>query len=293
MKTIQPNRAADPDGSSDAEPADVAVTPQRGAARSTEFGHLAPLFDELARSDTSESHRQHLREQLVCGYLSVAEHIARRFAQRGMPLEDLRQVARLGLVNAVDRFDPERGKDFLSFAVPTITGEVRRHFRDHGWVVRVPRRLQELRGSINQAVGKLSQATGRAPTARELAEHLGTTVDEVQEAFHLGTAYSPSSLEHLARTDEEEESTTSIAHLVGANDERFGTVDDQSELARGLARLPERERTIVGMRFLENMTQTQIAERMRISQMHVSRLLSRSLTTLRAELSVDAPAPTE
>lgn len=250
------------------------------------YAHLAPLFNELADSSRSEEYRRQVRDQLVSGYMSVATHIAHRFTQRGQPLEDLTQVAALGLINAVDRFDPNRGKDFLSFAVPTITGEVRRYFRDHGWSMRVPRRLQELRSAINKSVTQLGQDLGRAPTAGELAEHLGVSVEDVYEGYQVGAAYRISSLDELASHDEDSNST--VEETVGAEDERLSTVDDRAYLSPAMAQLSERERTIVGLRFFDHLTQTQIASRMNMSQMHVSRLLSRSLAKLRSVLATES-----
>lgn len=247
------------------------------------YAHLTPLFHELVDPAQPEENRKEARETLVAGYMDVATHIAQRFAQRGQPVEDLAQVASLGLVNAIDRFDPARGKDFLSFAVPTITGEVRRYFRDHSWAMRVPRRLQELRSSINKAVTKLGQELGRAPTPSELAEHLGVDVEEVHEGYQAGAAYRTSSLDELASNDED--STSTVEATVGVEDHRLSTVDDQVDLYPAMAQLSERDRNIVWMRFFENMTQTQIANRMGISQMHISRLLSRSLVTLREVLA--------
>jgi RNA polymerase sigma-B factor len=249
------------------------------------YAHLTPLFHELADPAKSDEYRRRVREQLVSGYMNVASHIAHRFTQRGQPLEDLTQVAALGLINAVDRFDPARGKDFLSFAVPTITGEVRRYFRDHGWSMRVPRRLQELRSAINKAVTQLGQELGRAPTAGELAKYLDVSVEDIYEGYQVGAAYRTSSLDELASNDEDSNST--VDETIGTEDERLSTVDDRAYLYPAMAQLSERERTIVGLRFFDHLTQTQIANKMNMSQMHVSRLLSRSLATLRTALATE------
>lgn len=250
-------------------------------ARHSEYAHLAPLFDRLAETDPAQPEHSTLREQLVTGHLPLARHIARRFANRGEPQDDLVQVAMLGLVNAVDRFDPSRGSDFLSFAVPTIMGEVRRHFRDTSWAVRVPRRLKELHLAIGTASGVLSQELGRAPTPSELAEHLDLSRDEVFEGLEAMTAYRSASLDDLLAED----SSIPLAATVGTEDEGLELVEQREALQPLLARLPQRERSIVLLRFYGNMTQTQIAERIGVSQMHVSRLLNRTLERLRAELS--------
>ncbi|GAB4006777.1 hypothetical protein GCM10029992_58640 [Glycomyces albus] len=161
-------------------------TAQRGHAGAGEYDHLAPLFREMKALHEDDPRREELRELLVTGYLPLAEHIARRFSGKGIAKEDLVQVAAVGLIHAVDRFDPDQGADFLSYAVPTVMGEVRRHFRDTSWPLRVPRRLQELRLSINQANAELSQSLGRSPTVHELSEHLGLPEEQVEEGTPHG-----------------------------------------------------------------------------------------------------------
>jgi len=255
-----------------------------GRTRRDEYGWLTPLFAELAALPTDDPGRRRVRDRLVRGHLPIAQHIARRFARRGEPLADLEQVATLGLINAVDRFDPGRGTDFLSFAVPTITGEVRRHFRDHGWAARVPRRLKELHLTLSGAVGELSQRLGRAPTARELAEHLALPIETVIEGLGAGQVYSTRSLDSML--DEDNGRPMSI-NEIGHYDAELARLEDRDALAPLLAALPRRERTIIAMRFFGNRTQTQIAEELGISQMHVSRLLSRTLLSLREKLQAD------
>nr|WP_211177523.1 SigB/SigF/SigG family RNA polymerase sigma factor [Pseudonocardia acidicola] len=225
--------------------------------------------------------REALRDQLVTGYLPIAQHIARRFAHRGEPLDDLVQVATVGLINAVDRFSPEKGSDFFSFAVPTISGEVRRHFRDQGWSMRVPRRLKDLHVSINGVVSELSQRLGRAPRPSEIAEQLGVPVADVLEGLEAAEAYRSSSLDEMLSS---EEGSATVGELVGAADAELDRVDYRQALRPVLAELAERERTIVMLRFFGNMTQTQIAEKVGISQMHVSRLLAQTLDRLRNRL---------
>ncbi|NMH99603.1 SigB/SigF/SigG family RNA polymerase sigma factor [Pseudonocardia acidicola] len=246
-----------------------------------EYGHLVPLLEKYADLPADDPRREALRDQLVTGYLPIAQHIARRFAHRGEPLDDLVQVATVGLINAVDRFSPEKGSDFFSFAVPTISGEVRRHFRDQGWSMRVPRRLKDLHVSINGVVSELSQRLGRAPRPSEIAEQLGVPVADVLEGLEAAEAYRSSSLDEMLSS---EEGSATVGELVGAADAELDRVDYRQALRPVLAELAERERTIVMLRFFGNMTQTQIAEKVGISQMHVSRLLAQTLDRLRNRL---------
>jgi RNA polymerase sigma-B factor len=254
------------------------------------YDHLAPLFAELAALPRDHRQRQELRQRLVTEHLPVAEHIATRFSHPGEPVEDLTQVATVGLINAVDRFDPDRGADFLSFAIPTIMGEIRRYIRDTSWAVRVPRRLKELRLAIDTAVSELSQQLGRAPTPSSIAEHLGLTKEEVYEGLEAMSAHHSLSLDRLLT---EEPDGPALSDTLGECDADLETVVDRESLHPLLMRLPERERRIVALRFFENLTQTQIAERIGISQMHVSRLLTKSLDQLRGRLTTgdDAPPP--
>jgi RNA polymerase sigma-B factor len=246
----------------------------------TDYQELIPLFHQLADESASEPQRMRIREELVTGHLPVAEHIARKFRNRGQPEDDLQQVARIGLINAVDRFDPNRGTDFLSFAVPTITGEVRRYFRDATWAVRVPRRLKELHAAISTASARLAQELGRSPRPKEIAAALSMPVEEVYEGLQVGFAYNTDSLDNS--TDDEGHSPAE--NRLGSLDSTLELIEDREALIPALAKLPEREASIVVMRFFGNMTQTQIAEQIGISQMHVSRLLSASLEMLRSAL---------
>ncbi|GAB3682302.1 RNA polymerase sigma factor SigF [Saccharopolyspora tripterygii] len=256
-------------------------------SRNERYDKLAPLFVELAKLDEKDPRRPELRDELVTEHLPVAEHIARRFSHRGESQEDLAQVAVLGLINAVDRFDPDRGVDFLSYAVPTIMGEVRRHFRDTGWAVRMPRRLQELHLSVSGAIARLSQELGRAPTPSELAKHLGISTDDVYHGLEAGNAYRSASLDELL-TDTDE---IPLGDAIGSDDAELAEVENREMVRPLLEELPERERRILVMRFFRGMTQTQIAEQVGISQMHVSRLLSRTLVWLRQRIDDDAHAP--
>lgn len=255
-------------------------------SRNQRYDELAPLFVELAGVSKQDPRHEELRDTLVTEHLPVAEHIARRFSHRGESQEDLTQVATLGLINAVDRFDPERGVDFLSYAVPTIMGEVRRHFRDTGWAVRMPRRLQELHLSVSSAIANQSQELGRAPTPSELAGHLGISKDDVYRGLEAGNAYRSASLDELL-TDTDE---IPLGDAIGENDTELDEVENRETIRPLLGELDERERRILVMRFFRSMTQTQIAEQVGISQMHVSRLLSRTLVWLRGRLETEAPA---
>jgi RNA polymerase sigma-B factor len=251
------------------------------ATEATDYQHLTPLFSELAELDPNHPKRAVLRERLVAAHLPLARNIARRFSHRGEPQDDLDQVATVGLINAVDRFEPGRGSDFLSFAIPTITGEVRRHFRDHAWAVRVPRRLKDLHVRLGSAISELSQRHGRAPTATELAEHLDLPREQVLEGLEAAGAYRSSSLDSLLDADRP---GASLEDVVGVADAELDRVEYRTTLAPLLGRLPERERTILKLRFFAGLPQSQIAQQVGLSQMHVSRLLSRTLARLRHEL---------
>jgi RNA polymerase sigma-B factor len=253
----------------------------------TEAAACAQKFAELSAAGSDERRRCRLRTELVTEYLSVAENIARRFSGRGEAFDDLVQVARVGLINAVDRFQPERGTDFLSFAVPTIMGEVRRYFRDSSWSVRVPRRLKELHLRIGQVSGELGQRLGRAPTPSEIAHELGLTVEDVSEGLQAGNAYYAVSVDKPAGDDGE---AVSLADTLGNEDDGLESVENHEALQPLLRGLPSRERTILMLRFFGNLTQTQIAERVGISQMHVSRLLAQTLEKLRTQLIDDSDA---
>ncbi|WP_234820481.1 RNA polymerase sigma factor SigF [Mycolicibacterium goodii] len=239
------------------------------------------MFRELAGTTEGSPAYVRQREKIVERCLPLADHIARRFDGRGEPREDLVQVARVGLVNAVNRFDVEAGSDFVSFAVPTIMGEVRRHFRDNSWSVKVPRRLKELHLRLGAATAELSQRLGRAPTASELAQELDMDREEVVEGLIAGSSYNTLSIDSGGGGDEE---APAIVDTLGDLDMGLDQIDNRESLRPLLASLPERERTVLVLRFFESMTQTQIAERVGISQMHVSRLLAKSLARLRDQL---------
>jgi RNA polymerase sigma-B factor len=240
------------------------------------------MFRELASVAPDSMEFQRQRDKIVERCLPLADHIARRFEGRGEPRDDLVQVARVGLVNAVVRFDVEAGSDFVSFAVPTIMGEVRRHFRDNSWSVKVPRRLKELHLRLGTATAELSQRLGRAPTATELAAELGMERDEVVEGLVAGSSYNTLSIDIGGGSDDDD--ARAIADTLGDVDAGMDRIEDREALRPLLEALPERERMVLVLRFFESMTQTQIAERVGISQMHVSRLLAKSLARLRDQL---------
>lgn len=248
------------------------------------YASVAPLFERYATLDADDPERVSLREQLVTVHLPLARHIARRFANRGERLEDLAQVAMVGLIQAIDRFDPFRGVEFLSFGIPTIMGEVRRHFRDQGWSVRVPRRLKELHLAINAAVSELSQHNGRAPTASELATHLGLSREEVLEGLEAANAYQSTSLDTPVGSEPD---APSLGDTLGGDDSAIDAVEYRQALQPLLAKIPPRERRVIALRFFGNQTQTQIAQEIGVSQMHVSRLLAATLARLRAGLLED------
>ena len=215
-----------------------------------------------------------LRNELIAEHTRLAEALARRMMHRGEPLDDLCQVAMVGLLKAVERFDPDHGVRFSSFATPTILGELKRHFRDRGWAVRVPRRVQELHLAVREATAGLHQELGRPPTTRELADRLSVREEDVIESMEAGTLYRLTSLDTDPGGQPERSS--------GERDPRLDAVDDRVTVERLLALLPEREQRIMRMRFYDGRTQGDIAARVGISQMQVSRLIARSIETLGA-----------
>lgn len=227
--------------------------------------------------------RAALRRQAIEDNIAFAQRLARRFRDRGEPVDDLSQVAMVGLVNAIDGYDPSRGCEFGGYATPTIVGEIRRYFRDKGWRIKVPRRLQELRLQVNKAKVELSQTMSASPTNADIARHLGVTEEDVAEAIEVARLYNPVSLSAPAGPDTE----LGVADPIGDLDPGMEAVDNRESVKPLLASLPERERKILTMRFFGDMTQSQIAAELGISQMHVSRLLAQTLVKLRGAL-VDA-----
>jgi RNA polymerase sigma-B factor len=238
------------------------------------------LFVRFAQCDQDTPIRRALRDDLVRRHMSLVHYLAGRFRDRGEALADLIQVGTIGLIKAVDRFDPNRGVEFGTFATPTIVGEIKRHFRDRAWAVRVPRRLQEQKLVVSRATVDLYQSLGRSPTITELAKHTGLSEEDVLEALETAQAYTTISL------DAEVSGTTNatavtLADVLGGVDAALEKVDDRESLRPLLSRLDERERQILLLRFFANKTQSEIAAEVGISQMHVSRLLTRTLAQLR------------
>jgi RNA polymerase sigma-B factor len=220
------------------------------------------------------------REKAISAWLPMAERLARRYLSRGESYDDLRQTATIGLIKAVDRFDPERGTDFVGYAVPTILGEIRRHFRDRAWAIRVPRRLQEMGMAITAANADLSHALGRRPTVAEIADRLDTTEEEVIEGLEGGRAYRAVSLASPVGED----GSMELGDTLGGEDHGYALTELHLSLGPAMRCLTEREKRIVTLRFFGNQTQMQIAEQIGVSQMHISRLLSGALAKLRKQL---------
>ncbi len=224
-----------------------------------------------------------LRNDLVVAHLNLVRYLAVKFSNRGEPLDDLIQVGTVGLLKAIDRFDTDRGVEFTTYATPTIVGEIKRYFRDKGWAVKVPRRLQELNLAVNRAVEKLTASLGHSPTVAELAKHLDVSTDDVLEAQELGMAYNLLSLDTELGGDGDKKSQ-SLGDYVGQEDPALALLEDRTNLERAFRILSGRERVIMYLRFFENISQTEIANRLGVSQMHVSRLQHKALEKLRTEL---------
>jgi RNA polymerase sigma-B factor len=264
------------------------VTEERSLGQPQEPNGLrsrtAELFRAMADSAKGDAAHAEARDGLVALHMPLVEHLARRFRNRGEPYDDLVQVATIGLIKAVDRFDSDRGVEFSTYATPTILGEIKRYFRDKGWAIRVPRRLQELRLSLTAATAELTQQLGRAPTVAELAVRLQLPPDLVIEGLESANAYNTLSLD---APDQNEADATTVLDGLGGDDEALESVEYRESLKPLLAQLETREKRILTLRFFRGMTQSQIAEEIGISQMHVSRLLARTLTELRAGLLND------
>jgi RNA polymerase sigma-B factor len=218
------------------------------------------------------------REALVQRFLPLARQLARRYQRGGEPLDDLVQVASLGLLKAIDRFEPDRPTAFSSFAVPTILGELKRHFRDKGWSVRVPRDLQEMAVRVDRVAEAMARELGRAPTPAEIAQHIGTTTERVLEAREAAGAYRAVSLDRPRDDDEESDG---MADTFGIEDPGFGLAEDSATVERLMTVLTEREREVLRLRFAEDLTQSEIGARVGVSQMHVSRLIRQAIARLR------------
>ena len=253
------------------------TTPQRRSAASSE---KAREEDRALLRRYHEAGDTTAREELIERHLPLVRSLARRYAGRGEALEDIEQVGAIGLIKAIDRFELEREVSLATYATPNVVGEIKRHFRDKGWAIRVPRALQELNASMSGAIERLTGRLGRSPSIAEISEELKTTPEEVLEAMEVGSAYSTVSLSTGPGGDEELDPLETI----GGEDEEFERSEDRAALEPALDRLPPREREILRMRFEEGLPQTQIAQRVGLSQMHVSRLIRKSLSIMREEL---------
>jgi RNA polymerase sigma-B factor len=241
-------------------------------------------FAALRHLTPNDPGRLDLRDYLVRLHMPLVEHLARRFVNRGEPLDDLVQVGTIGLLKAIDRFVYERGVEFSTYATPTVLGEIKRHFRDRGWSIRVPRRLQEMRLALAATTAELTQELGRSPTMAEIAERLDIDEDSVVEGLASANAYSTVSLD---ATDAREDAGATMLDALGEDDAELGNVEYRASLRPLLAALDPRDQRILVLRFFYGMTQSQIAEEIGMSQMHVSRLLSRTLARLRQALLPD------
>ncbi|WP_067700431.1 RNA polymerase sigma factor SigF [Nocardia jejuensis] len=250
------------------------------------YENIEPLLHELAIAvESDDPQREALRERIIERCLPLADHIARKFSGRGESFDDLQQVARVGLVQAVDRFDVSHGAPFLAFAVPTVMGEVRRHFRDFTWAVRVPRRVKETQLRLGGTIETLAQRLGRMPRASEIAAELEVDLVEITQALIAANAYQSSSLD--AVLDDGENTPIPLLSALGRTEPSYELLEQSLAVGPHLADLPERERRVLTMRFFESRTQKQIAEDLGISQMHVSRILTKTLTKLREAALAD------
>jgi RNA polymerase sigma-B factor len=239
------------------------------------------MIKAMARMPEDEPGRAALRDRVIEAWLPLARHLAARYHGRGEPADDLLQTAVVGLIKAIDRFDPDRGVEFAGFAIPTVLGEVKRHFRDRTWSVRVPRRTQELRMAITDANNTLLHTLGRSPTVADIAAHLKITEEDVLEGLEGARAYAATSLSTPVSADE----SMSLGDTLGEEDREYELTELRMVLGTAMHRLDEREQTILSLRFYGNMTQSDIAARIGVSQMHVSRLITRALAKLRQDLT--------
>jgi RNA polymerase sigma-B factor len=261
----------------------VSAISARRSSLHVDTENAGKLIQAFATRETADRPRDGLRARVIEAWLPLAQHLARRYVGRGEPADDLVQVALVGLIKAVDRYDAGHGVDFAAFAVPTILGELKRHFRDRAWAIRVPRRLQELRMSITAANNALSHTLGRAPTVADIAAHLGIGEEDVLEGLEGARAYSATSLSTPLGEDDGQE----LGDTLGAEDHGFELAELRIALGPAMATLSEREQKILSLRFYGNRTQAEIAEQIGISQMHVSRVLAKALLKLRLLIDDD------
>ncbi len=252
---------------------------KKGNSASWTEGDAESLFAQYA-----ETKDPTIRDRLVLMHQNLVRFLAGKFMNRGEPIEDLVQVGTIGLINAIDRFDPGRGTKFSTYATPTIVGEIRRHFRDKAWSLKVPRRLQELNLAANKAAENLSQKLGRAPTIQEIAQSVGASEEETLEAIELGNAYDTVSLDSKLAY-ESESAPLSLAEFVGDTDGSLDSLEKYGDLNQAMDCLDQRERSIIYLRFFRDMSQTEVAKKLNISQMHVSRLQQKALRRLKELLS--------
>jgi RNA polymerase sigma-B factor len=269
---------------------DTTLIPGQRATRPEKEVSAEELLAELQRLDEDDPRADRLREQVVVLYQPLVNKLARRYNGRGEPLEDLKQTAMVGLVKAIRGYKPDRGKPFISYLMPTVTGEIKRHFRDHTWAIRVPRRHQENRIKLRQVLNTFQQTHARMPTNAEIAKEMGLEEEEVVELVQASESYRSLSLDAPDSSDSGGEDGTRLEDHLGSEDEGLERVVERESLKPALARLPEREREILKLRFFGDHTQTEIADRMGYSQMHVSRLLKNTLEQLRQDVGESGPA---
>jgi RNA polymerase sigma-B factor len=263
----------------------ITETVERASRRNALTAERTPddateILAAMSAVPAGDPSRAVLRDRAIEAWLPLARHLAHRYAGRGEPADDLLQTAVIGLIKAIDKFDPGYGVEFAGYAIPTIAGEIKRHFRDRTWAIRVPRRLQELRLAITTANSTLSHTLGRLPTAADVATHLGISEEEVIEGLEGARAYSATSLSTPVGRD----GSSELGETLGQDDHDYEAVEARIALGPAMAALDERERRILTLRFYGNLTHTVFADQIGISQMHVSRLISRALLKLRGEL---------
>ena len=266
----------------------VPQAPQRDASEARAVRRAPKGKDAWDKERTHELFRlykekgdEEARDQLIVSHLNLVRFLASKFKNRGEPLDDLVQVGTIGLIKAIDRFDPERGLEFTTYATPTILGEIKRHFRDKGWSIRVPRRLQELSAKVNQATDELTKELQRTPSTEEVASKLGVTVEEVLEAMESSSAYSSVPLE--AGGSDDDDAPAVIDHYASV-DQDLAASDDRMVIEDTIKEFSPREQEVIRMRFNDNLTQVEIAKRLGVSQVQVSRLLRRTLKKLQEKV---------
>ncbi len=267
----------------------VPQAPQRDASEARAVRRAPKGKDAWDKERTHELFRlykekgdEEARDQLIVSHLNLVRFLASKFKNRGEPLDDLVQVGTIGLIKAIDRFDPERGLEFTTYATPTILGEIKRHFRDKGWSIRVPRRLQELSAKVNQATDELTVELQRSPSVEEIAAKLGVGAEEILEAMESSGAYTSVSLE--AGGSSEDDEAPALIDRLGSVDEDLDASDDRMVIDDAIRDFSPREQEIVRMRFIDGLTQVEIAKRLGVSQVQVSRLLRRTLRKIQDKI---------